>query len=192
MPNNLLDDFNSVDGNAKVKLQQALGASSPILWADRPMQGLNLSRASIPMGCFGTFWTVFSGFIFLLMLIVSDDLFPLFLSGGFVLIGLFLTFGHPFYDRKIRQKTYYGFTKENIVILTNEQLQKISLDSIVDLEIKVGKNNIGQIEFLSAGDLHRSKKNSQVLLLPHQFKGFRLIRNPEQVYDHLQEIIQKR
>ena len=132
------------------ELQAVLGKSEHLIWSGRPKQGLMLRSSdavlipfSIMWGGFALFWessVIFSGAPFFFML----------WGIPFVLMGLYITVGRFFADAYMRQKTYYGLTKDRVIIVSGlfqQSVKSLPLNTLADVTLSKRMDGRGTITF---------------------------------------------
>lgn len=76
-------------------------------------------------------------------------IFPIF-GIPFVLVGLYFMFGRFWFDRLLRERTYYGVTNERILIKTgvfSSTLKSLNLRSLADISLSEKSDGSGSISF---------------------------------------------
>lgn len=139
------------------ELQSVLSKSEHLIWSGRPKQGLMLRPSdaflipfSILWGGFALFWestAIMSGAPFFFML----------WGIPFVLMGLYITVGRFFADAYMRQKTYYGLTKERVIIVSGlfqQSVKSLPLNTLADVTLSKRMDGRGTITFGGGGGIH--------------------------------------
>jgi hypothetical protein len=144
-------------------LQPSLSPNETLLWCGQPRQGIFLRASdaflipfSLLWGGFAIVWEVMA----ITMLFSSASsassaplgfrlIFPLF-GISFVLVGLYFMFGRFWFDRILRERTYYGVTNERILIKSgvfSATLKSLNLRSLADISLSEKADGSGSITF---------------------------------------------
>ncbi len=144
-------------------LQSSLSPNETLLWSGQPRQGLRLRTAdvflipfSLLWGGFAIVWEVMAIVMFFGASSAESSaplgfrlIFPLF-GIPFVLAGLYFIFGRFWFDRLLRQRTYYGVTNERTLIKTgvfSPTLRSLNLRTLADLSLSEKSDGTGSITF---------------------------------------------
>jgi len=153
---NMLRDPTSV-------LQPSLSPNETLLWCGQPRQGIFLRASDAFLIPFSLLW---AGFAIVWEVMAISMLFGSFSSAAsaplgirlifplfgipFVLVGLYFMFGRFWFDRLLRERTYYGVTNERILIKTgvfSSTLKSLNLRSLADISLSEKSDGFGSISF---------------------------------------------
>ena len=110
-------------------LHHLLPSDQSLRWSAQPLQGLLWNRGDGIFGCFGLLFCL-GGFPFFIYLLAKPlPWFVYFLIGPFLLLGIYLLFGHFLYDQWQRKHTFYGLTKSTLWIKEGKKLTMLPLTS---------------------------------------------------------------
>jgi len=136
------------------KLRSDLISGENILWAGKPGSSLSSSKGSMFIILFGIFWLGFALFweyMAILEYLESGVIIMSLFGIPFVIIGLFLVFGIPFYIRSKKKNTYYAVTNKRIIILSlkrnTKDVQTEFIKEIKGINKTIKRNGIGTIVF---------------------------------------------
>ncbi|KKM24457.1 hypothetical protein LCGC14_1604910 [marine sediment metagenome] len=141
-----------------------LDAREELLWSGRPVQGIRLRGQdvflipfSLLWGGFAIFWEAMALGMFFAAAAADGNgapsvvriIFPLF-GLPFVLIGLYLIIGRFFVDAKRRARTFWGVTKDRIIIVSglfSQKVTSLNLSTVSDLSMTQKRDGSGSITF---------------------------------------------
>lgn len=166
MPNNLLDDFSALDGHQDDTAFEALKEHSnngqDLIWTGRPILGFRLRKADWVLFPFSVLWSGFAiGWEITVLVTDAELLFKLW-GIPFVLIGIYILIGRFFHDRWYRSRTFYGLTKDTLIIKRPKKVQSIFFSSLNKLDVQEGKNNRGSLNFT----INHSSEKKQFPMVP--------------------------
>lgn len=135
-------------------LQTVLSKSEHLIWSGRPKQGLMLRSSDIFLIPFSLMWAGFA--LFWEGGVISSGAPFFFMLWGipFVLMGLYITVGRFFIDAYVRQKTYYGLTKERVIIVSGlfqQSVKSLPLTTLSDVTLSKRMDGRGTITFGAGG-----------------------------------------
>lgn len=183
------------------QLQSALDPSEHILWSGAPVTGVRFSLFDWFMIPFSLFWFGFSVVwevlaisAFIESLQDSFDLFvlifPIF-GIPFVIIGYQMLIGRFFSDARNRERTYYGITDRNVIIVTGKEqnIHVLPVASLPVVHLSERRNGIGSIMLGiplpgTEEENDRRKRTSR----PPPSATIELVPNARLVYDTLQQV----
>lgn len=139
-----------MDDHPALVITKELASGETLLWAGRPQQGVLFRRSDLLLVPFALLWCGFA--IFWETAVISSRAPILFRLWGipFVVIGLYMVFGRFFAEAKQRERTYYGLTDRNIIIVSgwfNRQVKRINLKTISDVSLEERGERRGTITF---------------------------------------------
>ncbi|MGH1334549.1 MAG: hypothetical protein ACRBFS_00365 [Aureispira sp.] len=166
MPNNLLDDFSALDGHQDDTAFEALKEYSnngqSLIWTGRPIRGFRLRKADWALIPFSLVWGGIS-FGWETVAVATDAALLFQLAGiPFVIIGLYMIFGRFFHDKWYRSRTFYGLTKDALIIKRPKIAETIPFTDLNNLEVQEGKNGRGSLSF----QLNYNTKKKQFPMVP--------------------------
>jgi hypothetical protein len=139
------------------QLESALESSEHLLWSGAPVTGIRFTMFdwfmipfSIAWGGFAIIWEVLAISAFIDSLEESFDLFvlifPIF-GIPFVIIGAYMMVGRFIADARERERTYYGITDRNVIIITGKEqnIRVLPLASLHDVMMKARRDGSGTI-----------------------------------------------
>jgi hypothetical protein len=180
-------------------LQTVLGKSEHLIWSGRPKQGLMLRSSDALLIPFSLLWCGFA--LFWEGGVISSGAPFFFMLWGipFVLMGLYITVGRFFVDAYIRQKTYYGLTKERVIIVSGlfqQSVKSLPLSTLADVTLSNRMDGRGTITFGPDGAIrgipslftNSSWPNSRRPAPP----AFEAIPDAQMVYDFIRDAQQNK
>lgn len=135
------------DLSAATAVQSYIQSGEKILWAGRPGQGLRLQSSDKFLVPFSLLWGGFAIFWESGVIATRAPIFMKLWGIPFVLVGLYLIVGRFFWDSWIRSQQIYALTNQRLVTLRGKSLVSSSLRSLPQLNLRVGGNGAGTIEF---------------------------------------------
>lgn len=127
-------------GNQELKkeLKQHLDLGEILVWEGKPEQGIKLQKIDILMIPFSLMWGGFAFFWEYMALSASAPFFFKLWGIPFVLVGIYLIIGRFFYDAKRRENTFYGITKDRLIIksgIFSTEISSLNLDNLSGLTL---------------------------------------------------------
>jgi hypothetical protein len=139
------------------QLESSLESSEHLLWSGAPVTGIRFTMFdwfmipfSLVWGGFAIVWEFFAITAFIDSLEESFDLFvlifPLF-GIPFVIIGAYMMVGRFIADARQRERTFYGITDRNVIIITGKEqnIRVLPLVSLQDVMVKERRDGSGTI-----------------------------------------------
>jgi hypothetical protein len=139
------------------QLESALESSEHLLWSGAPVTGIRFTifdwfmiPFSLVWGGFAIVWEFLAITAFIDSLEESLDLFvlifPLF-GIPFVIIGAYMMVGRFIADARQRERTYYGITDRNVIIITGKEqnIRVLPLASLQEVMMKERRDGSGTI-----------------------------------------------
>jgi hypothetical protein len=139
------------------QLESSLESSEHLLWSGAPVTGIRFTMFdwfmipfSILWGGFSIVWEVLAISIFIDSLQESFDpfvlIFPIF-GIPFVIIGAYMMVGRFIADARARERTFYGITDRNVIIITGKEqnIRVLPLTSLQDVMVKERRDGSGTI-----------------------------------------------
>lgn len=159
-----------------------LGPGEKLLWQGAPATGLRFTGAGAVLSFFGIFFLGFALFWISMAASMSGGiLFPLF-GVPFVLVGLWLVFGHWFFDAYKRKKARYALTSKRALIARTLFGRRMESYPILrDSQIRLISGKLDTVHF--AQKTYQTKNGTSV-----QNIGFRYIRDGQEVFDLLSKV----
>lgn len=176
--------------NIENEIRPHLRPDERLLWAGKPRGGIVFRRSDITFIPFSLLWGGFA--IFWELLVIAFDAPLLFKLWGipFVLVGLYLIVGRFFVDAKVRAHTFYGLTRDRIIIKSgvfSQSVQSIPVRTLVDVTYSQKADRSGTIILGTAGAGYIIKSNSGSTGTK-QMPQLELIENVQNVYDQILEL----
>ncbi len=137
-------------------LQNILSKDEQIIWSGRPKQGLLLRSSDVFLIPFSLLWGGFALFWEGGVLSSGAPFFFILWGIPFVLMGIYITVGRFFVDAYVRQKTYYGLTKDRAIIVSGlfqQSVKSLTLRTLSDVTISERMDGRGTITFGHNGDM---------------------------------------
>lgn len=150
--------------DAHSELRPELEFGESLLWSGQPSSRLIFRPADAFVIPFSLVWCGFAVFWTIMAAQVSV-LFALF-GIPFVLVGLMLVFGRFVYDVRLRKNTYYGITKERILIKSGFKsfsIKTLPISNLTEVEYAEKKDGTGTIYF--------GPKNQQIQIMGNAWPG---------------------
>ena len=132
------------------ELQAILGKSEHLIWSGRPKQGLMLRPSDAYLIPFSLLWGGFALFWESTAILSGAPFFFMLWGIPFVMMGLYITVGRFFADAYMRQKTYYGLTKERVIIVSGlfqQSVKTLPLNTLADVTLSKRADGRGTITF---------------------------------------------
>jgi hypothetical protein len=139
------------------QLESALESSEHLLWSGAPVTGIRFTLFdwfmipfSIVWGGFSIVWEVVAISAFVDSLEGSFDpfvlIFPIF-GIPFVIIGAYMMVGRFIADARERERTYYGITDRNVIIITGKEqnIRVLPLASLQEVMVRERRDGSGTI-----------------------------------------------
>lgn len=121
-----------------------------LLWAGRPRQGLVLWGNDVLMIPFNFLWCGFALFCEWSAIKSGAPLLFVLLGVPFVLMGLYATVGHFFFDARLRASTLYAITDQRVLITSGvfrQTTTSLPLDALPEVRVSEGRGGEGSITF---------------------------------------------
>jgi hypothetical protein len=128
------------------ELRQHLDNNETLLWTGQPKKGIVFRTADIFLIPFSLLWCGFAIF-WVIGASQAGGLFGLF-GVPFVIIGLIFVFGRFIIDSKQRENTYYGLTKDRIIIksgVISKNVKSLNIRTLSDIEYNEKNDGSGTI-----------------------------------------------
>ena len=132
--------------NIQSELTQHLDTNETLLWTGQPKKGIIFRTADIFLIPFSLLWCGFAIF-WVIGASQAGGLFALF-GVPFVIIGLIFVFGRFIIDSKQRENTFYGITKERIVIKSgvfSKSIKSLNIKTLSDIEYTEKNDGSGTV-----------------------------------------------
>ncbi len=117
-----------------------------ILWKGKPAETKKRSAESALTGCFGIFWLGFSIFWTIGVGVASGGIMGIF-GLPFVAFGIYLVFGRPVHEKKMRKNTYYMITDKKIMKSYKGRVETIDGRNLPHMTIDGYGDGIGTVYF---------------------------------------------
>ena len=160
-----------------------------LLWSGRPRQGLFLRHSDAFLIPFSLLWGGFAIFWEYSVYRSGAPFFFMIFGGFFVLVGLYMMFGRFIVDALVRRKSYYGITKDRVLIVRQfptSTTKSLGLSTLSDITKTTNRNRSGSIMFGPADPnvrwfpgFHWPGSNAQ------QMPQFDYIKDVDSVYETL-------
>ena len=128
------------------ELTRHLDKNETLLWTGQPQKGVVFRTSDIFLIPFSLFWCGFAIF-WVIGASQAGGLFALF-GVPFVIIGLIFVFGRFIIDVKQRDNTFYGITKERIIIKSgvfSKNIKSLNIKTLTDIEYTEKNDGSGTI-----------------------------------------------
>jgi hypothetical protein len=140
----ITDDF-----GAQNELQSELLPDEKLLWSGKPAGGIKLRSGDALLIPFSIFWFGFA--IFWEFGATMSGGGPFFTIWGipFICIGFYICIGRFFYDKRNREKTFYGVTNNRIIIksgVLKSTVQSFNIRGLSNLSIDTKADGSGTIK----------------------------------------------
>lgn len=163
-----------------------MGPDEKLLWQGVPATGLRFTGAGAVLSFFGVFFLTFSIFWMIMAASIggfsgAEALFPLF-GLPFVLIGLWLVFGHWFFDAYKRKHARYALSNKRAFVartMFGRRMESYPIDRSSQIHLISGK--LDTVHFTQT--TYRTKNGTAVKNI-----GFRFIPDGQEVYDLLRKV----
>ncbi len=186
--------------SAEAVIRAELGPDEQLLWSGQPKQGIVLRATDLFMIPFSLFWGGFAILWELMALSIfftSEDapptpvaiIMPLF-GIPFVLIGLYMIFGRFFIDAKRRARTFYGFSEQQVILVSGlfgRKVKSLNLRTLSDLSLNEKADGTGTITFGPTHPMAALFGNMPWPGGPQAGPSFDMIPDAKDVYNRLRE-----
>jgi hypothetical protein len=132
---------------AILSASQDLSRDEQLLWSGVPRQGLILSPQDAFLIPFSLLWAGFAVFWEVSVLASGAPGFFALWGIPFVAMGLHITIGRFFLDRRRRARTSYALTSQRIIIRSASNTQSLSLATLSDIGVTERPNGTGTLTF---------------------------------------------
>jgi hypothetical protein len=162
MPNNLLDDFSKLDGHQDDTAFEVLKAytnnGKDLVWTGRPRQGFFFRKSDWYFVPFSLLWGGFAiAWEISVVVMEAGILFQLW-GIPFVLVGLYMMVGRFFHDAWYRKRTFYGLTKDHLIIKRPKKVQEVPFADIASIDLSEQQQR-GTLSF-DLGSYQKSNKST--------------------------------
>ena len=140
----------TLDFEASQQIQPQLLSGESLLWSGRPRQGLFFRHSDAFLIPFSLLWGGFAIFWEYNVYKSGAPTFFLVFGGFFVVVGLYLIFGRFIMDALVRRKTYYGITKDRVLIVgrfPTTTTKSLGLSTLSDMTMSNNTDQSGSILF---------------------------------------------
>lgn len=186
MPNNLLDDFSKLNSqNAAFEaLKKYTNDGIDLIWTGRPVQGFRLRKEDWILIPFSLLWGGFAIVWEFLVIVMDAGLIFQLWGIPFVLVGLYLIIGRFFHDAWYRKRTFYGLTKEQLLIKRPNKLETLDISDLHKMDVEEGKNGRGSLIF----KLRQSSKKKNFSAVPAMGYTLDNIKNTAELYQIIRNL----
>ncbi len=181
--------------DATQKILSELESGENLLWSGQPLQGIRLKSSDVFMIPFSLLWGGFAIFWELSVILSGGPVSFIIFGLPFVLVGLYMIFGRFYMEAKLRKKTFYGLTRERIIIVSGlyrKKVNSLDLRTLTDISFSESSGGKGSISFGNSSHFGLMFGGFQWPGMEHLLgPRFELIQNVKAVYQQIREAQKK-
>lgn len=136
--------------------QSLLQPGEMVLWHGQPGPGKLHAHGRVPL-VFSLFWLGFS--LFWEATVIMGGAIPMALFGiPFVLIGLYMVFGGPIKNARLKGRIAYAVTDQRLLVQEGNEIRVFTPEMLPPMQIRMNKDGTGSIFF---EEFYYSRRNGR-------------------------------